>query len=276
MAVIRPELPQLAFTMIPNAWVRDPRLDPNAFRILSVILSHNAGYRLSVAQIMRETGIGRDGVNAAYDRMLALGYFVAVEQTRAERGRFAENDYTITSITDRAPSPPAHPEESAPNVGMAPQRSETASVADRSGPAPLVRRTTTTEDQETLSGMGMPAGGQLRLVEHPTPEEQFAAFWAAYPKKVGKDAARRAWAKAARRADPDKIVEVVGRYPFRPDRQFVKDPATWLNAGCWEDDLEAVGAANRGRSVARSNYGPHQPYRDPDPATDPDAFRGAF
>jgi hypothetical protein len=273
MAVIRPELPQLAFTMIPNAWVRDPRLDPNAFRILSVILSHSAGYRLSVAQIMRETGIGRDGVNAAYDRLLALGYFVAVEQTRAERGRFAENDYTITSITDRAPSPPAHPEGSAPNVGIAPQRSGTASVADRSGPAPLVRRTTTTEDQETLSGMGMPAGGQLRLVDG---ADLFDAFWSSYPKKVGKDAARRAWAKAARRADPDKIIDVVGRYPFRADRQFVKDPATWLNAGCWEDDLEAVAAANRGSSVARRSYGAqHQPYQDPPPST-PNAFPERF
>lgn len=274
MAVIRPELPQLAFTMIPNAWVRDPRLDPNAFRILSVILSHSAGYRLSVAQIMRETGIGRDGVNAAYDRMLSLGYFVAVEQTRADRGRFAENDYTITSTTDRAPQPPAHPDIQGQNLRAGPSRSETDTVPDRGGAALLERRTPTTEAQESPSDSPAEAARQLALVPHHSPAELFDAFWAAYPKKVGKDAARRAWTKAARRADPDKIVEVVARYPFRSDRQYVKDPATWLNAGCWEDDLEAVAAANRGRPVARSAYGPG--YRNPDPKTDPDAFTGSF
>jgi hypothetical protein len=164
VAIIRPPLPQLAFTMIPNAWVRDPELDANAFRILADILSHAEGYRLSVAQIMRETGIGRDGVEAAIKRMKIRGYLVAVEQARADRGRFGENDYTVTSVTDRVP--PRPPEEQCPdqpeipgaNVGISPSRSGTATVRDRDGARPPRKKNTSGEDQLIPSGSAAEAG----------------------------------------------------------------------------------------------------------------------
>lgn len=77
-------------------------------------------------------------------------------------------------------------------------------------------------------------------------EELFDVFWKAYPKKTGKADARRAWVKALRSTDAYKIIDVVERYPFDRTRlKYVKDPATWLNKGCWEDDLEAVAAAHR-------------------------------
>jgi hypothetical protein len=87
-------------------------------------------------------------------------------------------------------------------------------------------------------------------------EELFDVFWKDYPKKVGKDAARRAWAKAVKRTDAHKIIDVVGRYPFDRSRtKYIKDPATWLNAGCWEDDLEAVAAAHQEpRSASGRNH----------------------
>jgi hypothetical protein len=93
-----------------------------------------------------------------------------------------------------------------------------------------------------------------------------------YPKKVGKKDAQKAWAKAVRTADPARIIEVASRYPWNPERRYVKDPATWLNKGCWDDDLDAVAAANRSRNVPGANYGPL--YLNPDP-TDP-ANAGAF
>jgi hypothetical protein len=35
-------------------------------------------------------------------------------------------------------------------------------------------------------------------------------------------------------------------YPFDLTRmKYVKQPATWLHKGCWEDDLEAVAADHR-------------------------------
>lgn len=73
------------------------------------------------------------------------------------------------------------------------------------------------------------------------PQPTFDDFYEIYPVKKSKDAARRAWAKAIKRADPADIVDGARRFagdPNLPEKQFIKHPATWLNGGCWEDDPE--------------------------------------
>ena len=68
----------------------------------------------------------------------------------------------------------------------------------------------------------------------------FAEFWTAYPRKVGKDAARKSWAKAVKRADPQHIIAAALRFRRDPnlpaDRGFIPHPATWLNQGRWDDE----------------------------------------
>lgn len=67
----------------------------------------------------------------------------------------------------------------------------------------------------------------------------FAEFYMAYPRKVAKDAARRAFEKAAKTTDPAVIVEGARRFaqdPNLPDKQFIPYPATWLNDGRWDDE----------------------------------------
>jgi hypothetical protein len=97
--------------------------------------------------------------------------------------------------------------------------------------------------------------------------ERFEEFWAAYPRKIGKRDAERAWPAACRRTDAAKILDVLQRYPFDTDperRRFIPYPATWLNQSRWEDDLEAVAAGNghRPRSSTRSSVAPTLPARD--------------
>jgi hypothetical protein len=74
--------------------------------------------------------------------------------------------------------------------------------------------------------------------------EAFDRFWAAYPKRVAKEAARKAFAKAAENGtDVEALIAGAQRYAAErqgQDQKFTKHPATWLNAGCWED--EAPGA----------------------------------
>jgi hypothetical protein len=83
--------------------------------------------------------------------------------------------------------------------------------------------------------------------------ELFAQFWAVYPKKIGKDAALRAW----RKCQPDRAlatamiaaVETHRRSAQwrKDDGQFIPNPATWLNQGRWQDEL----AEARSRTVDR-------------------------
>jgi hypothetical protein len=67
--------------------------------------------------------------------------------------------------------------------------------------------------------------------------ESFAIFWAAYPRKVGKIAAEKAFAKAARAAgNPEAVLAGLARATFAADPQYVPHPATWLNQGRWADE----------------------------------------
>lgn len=89
-------------------------------------------------------------------------------------------------------------------------------------------------------------------------DPDFAKFWSVYPRRVAKDAARKAWAKSVRRAGAADIIVGAERYRDDPNRsaQFTKHPATWLNGGCWSDEP----APPRLRAV-----GGYEPYHNPDP-----------
>lgn len=69
-------------------------------------------------------------------------------------------------------------------------------------------------------------------------EAEFAEFWAAYPRKAGKQAAVKAWAKARKLADAKRIIEGAHAFAADPNRvpQYTPHPATWLNAGRWDDE----------------------------------------
>ena len=67
----------------------------------------------------------------------------------------------------------------------------------------------------------------------------FDVFWSEYPKKVGKEAARKAWLKS----NPDiNIVlntlswQKESNQWFVNNGKFVPNPATWINQHRWEDE----------------------------------------
>lgn len=77
----------------------------------------------------------------------------------------------------------------------------------------------------------------------PTPKSATAAefdqWYANYPKKEGKDAARKAFAKARKAASLEELIDGLDRYrkaTQSSERRFIANPATWLNAGRWQDD----------------------------------------
>jgi hypothetical protein len=86
--------------------------------------------------------------------------------------------------------------------------------------------------------------------------QEFLDFWAAYPKKTGKDAAYRAWqTKKRERRLPaiDDLLEAVRKAKASSQWQedggkYIPNPSTWLNQGRWED--EAVeDSAPRGKPL---------------------------
>lgn len=72
----------------------------------------------------------------------------------------------------------------------------------------------------------------------------FDAFWTAYPKKKGKESAKKAWEKIS---PDDELVETIlsaverqkESNDWKKDKgQFIPYPATWLNGHRWEDEVE--------------------------------------
>lgn len=71
----------------------------------------------------------------------------------------------------------------------------------------------------------------------------FERFWAAYPNRTGKLAAARAFEKARKMADVDTIVAAVDAHCDsdkwnKEGGRFIPNPATWLNQGRWDDEIE--------------------------------------
>lgn len=81
------------------------------------------------------------------------------------------------------------------------------------------------------------------------PGPTFDDFYRAFPLHTGVGAARRAWAKAAAKADPATIVAGAERYRDDPNRmaEYTAHPATWLNAERWADDPLPPRAQQRGQ-----------------------------
>lgn len=74
-------------------------------------------------------------------------------------------------------------------------------------------------------------------------DKSFDEFWIAYPRKQGKAKAHASYRSSLSRATHSEIMAGVQRYVSWIDRnseppQFVKMPTTWLNQGCWEDELK--------------------------------------
>lgn len=68
----------------------------------------------------------------------------------------------------------------------------------------------------------------------------FDQWWSHYPRKVGKQAAVKAYRKAQQTTDPETLLAAVSAFRDDPnlpvDKNFIPHPATWLNEGRWDDE----------------------------------------
>lgn len=79
--------------------------------------------------------------------------------------------------------------------------------------------------------------------------EDFKEFWKVYPRKVGKAAALRAWLRRKPPIGPVLSAIAWQLLSRRWLEGFIKDPATWINGGCWEDEPEKATTPSAYRSL---------------------------
>lgn len=128
-------------------------------------------------------------------------------------------------------------------------------------------------------GDGLGTGGLGLGGEEPEKGgEPFEAFWAIYPRKVGKPRARTAFNQALRQFLAEDIIAGAKRYAEDPNREdeFTAHPTTWLHRDGWNDaplpkrkqrkhegvldqsareSLEGINAKRRGRGSGHRSIG---------------------
>jgi hypothetical protein len=187
------------FAQIPNAWLRDARLSLKAIGLLAQIMTHVPGWNMSINSLANRNNVGRDQIRTAIAELEEFGYLTR-EQSR-EDGKFSETIWRTSDPTDLPLS--ENP------------------TSDNS----TTKNTITKEEQ-------------IKNNERIYSDSQFEEFWNYYPKKVDKGAALRAFRKAAKNEDVTLVIDGAKRYaedPNLPEKQFIKNPATWLNAEAWNN-----------------------------------------
>lgn len=203
--VYRDYLPfEANYTQIPNTWLRDSRISLKAKGLLGYLMSHEAGYEITLDRIQRDTKDGRAAIQSAAKELVTAGYLTVT------RTRNADNSYGRTrwELTD------PFTQENTPQADFPPM-----------GFPPMENRTT---KENKLK--------ENKLKNLNTPE--FLEFWSKYPRKTGKQAAADALARATKDTDAQVILTAVDQYskdPNLPELEYVPHPATWLNQRRWED-----------------------------------------
>jgi hypothetical protein len=188
------------FTQIHNAWIRDPNISYKAKGLLTYLLSHEVGYTITIGQIIRESGDGKQAVRSALEELIKAGY-LETQRTTDERGYNAGLAYFIKD--------PSIPKSENPTLDNPTLDNQTALENN-------LTKKTTKQEKPTDTG--------------------FDTFWLFYPKKIAKADAVKAWKQVLKKKTADEMIALTKAYSESklPDMTYIPYPASWLNKGLYE------------------------------------------
>ena len=105
----------------------------------------------------------------------------------------------------------------------------------------------TEEEEEVEEEVEVEVKEEVKEEKRKAPKQAaFDQFWSAYPKKVGKEAARRAFLKT--KVPTDTLIAAISAQKrstqwTKENGRYIPNPATWLNQGRWEDVLDTPAQA---------------------------------
>lgn len=202
------------FAIIPE-WVLYADVSPAAVRVYGTLnryANDNTGKcHPSRATIAKKCSINVKTVDRAIQELIALGA-VTVEHRKVDgTDEWASNEYTVIM--------------SPPGVKITPPWGKSdATGRDKNGKRTKASNNQSQEPDTSSSSV----------------DDGFDLFWAHYPRKVGKGAARKAWKTALKKADVVLLQEsaLLYRLTCPKDPQYIAHPASWLNAERWADETD--------------------------------------
>ena len=222
--------PEDKFTLISNQFMRDTTLPPRAKAVYLYMRSHADGWELNTSSIAEALGMDRKTAQAAVNDLIDSGYLDR-RQKRGSDGRMVTVEYTIFAESQSV----AQKTDSGNGVG---KNSSTGGEKfpnswGKNGPHKKTNKKTNKEDYHARDDDG-----------------GFDEWWEACPKKVGKGAARKAYQKAVKKADPATLLDGIRAASMiwsrdKTEKRYIPNPATWLNQERWEDEtLHGVTASS--------------------------------
>lgn len=98
---------------------------------------------------------------------------------------------------------------------------------------------------EVRNGKERNGNGKVEGVQgEPMFSTSFEEFWQAYPRRVGKQEAGKAWAKNKCDSKLPLILTTIRKLKISPEwtkdaGKFIPHPTTWINRGGWDDEPES-------------------------------------
>lgn len=216
------------YSVISNSALRDPKLSARSKGLYAYIMTLPEDWQIYKEELYKHFTEGRDALNKAMKELIQSGY-VEVMQTK-ENGKFGINEYIIKDTAGGKPFT-ENPSTEKP-LTENPQLLNTEELS--------------TEEVITDNTPHTPQGerkSRIKLTEKGEAEREFNLLYDSYPKKRGKEAAKRKYIQMHGKIPPvDELIRIVEEWKKTEDwtkqnGQFIPLPATWLNQRRWEDEL---------------------------------------
>lgn len=208
---------------------------------------------VTVASLLRFWGYANEHARDEFIKTLRVSDIDDIVQVPGFGAALESVEWAIYDVEQRGVSLPNFNEfntaggERSANAKSAAQRQKEYRDRQKALKSDVTSDVTVTRDsnrreekrREEINTPKSPKGGVSR----------FEAFWSAYPNKVGKDAARKAFEK--RRPDDDLLKQMLEAIAaqrsstkwMKDGGEYIPNPSTWLNQGRWMDQASGADPA---------------------------------
>lgn len=232
------------FAPVPEDLLYDPTIDHLAVRVYAVLMRHGLtpdSCYPTHRRIAELVGVAARSIQRPLRRLEEAGWVERVPRFD-DRGDRISDGFVVHTAAQHSEDT-AHLSVEAPRSPARPHRA----------PERGLKENHENENQGTILDVD-PAPSSAPTVD------PFDEFWEVYPRRVAKGSARTAFARAAKQAGADVVVEGARRFaadPNLPEERFVPHPATWLRSERWVDGpLPARGPAPRRAKVETDRDAP--------------------
>ena len=211
------------YTNVPNELANDPRLSFREVGVLVWMLARPPRWRFAADRTAaRSPREGREAILTSLRILRAAGY-VKVTRVRGAGGKLV----TRTEVADW----PKWTEDGSPDSGS-PASGHPAS-GDPHSSVSTESHYGVTRELAPLAPVRERAQASRSVVAG-----LFDEWWQVYPRKIGKEAARKAYERAIRKTTATELLRGARVYRDDPTREdaYTAHPSTWLNAGRWQDE----------------------------------------